>query len=161
VVRLKNIAKPGFPEFTRHIWQHNETALVNSGSYHRDTVCQLVYWKDSDWIGKNVPSAVLRRVPGGYIAPATHCGWTNQAVLFERRWFMETFASCLHALVMSKFENYTCSAREYQQHNAFEIACRWEMSGCSFGSRGWSVFLSDGLFSHRDYEKYPYAFDLE
>ena len=157
VVRMKSRQKPGVPEFGRVLYQYNEAELLAKTEKERDLICQVLYWKDDNFIDEHVSRAHMWRCPEDpsyWCSSTSACHWTNQAPLFERKWFVEHMRPAL-AVAKPEYDN------EYQRHHCFEIMCRYERGGCAWERTRWIVALGDGLFSHRDIEKYPYDWRVE
>lgn len=160
VVRMKSRVSPGVPEFARLAWQYKESAMLSEWPA-LDLACQLMYWMNDsqlETIYRNHSVPISKCGLGHeryWCAPARWCHWTNQAALFDRQWFIDSEMVDL-AERLSREDR----GSFYQNHHAFEIACRWNTSAPWLGKRGHRVALGAGLFRHNDLDRYPFNTSL-
>lgn len=152
VVRMKSRTRPGVPESARWIYQYREHEILNRSEVQFDLACQLVYWKNDSYIQENVDRRDMWACgsdPHFWCATTNACHWTNQAPLFKRSWFMKHMRPAIQQMKLDPNS-------EYQRHHKLEISMRHEFDTCKWKSMKWTVALGDGIFSHRDLEKYPF-----
>jgi hypothetical protein len=157
VVRTKSRTRPGVPEFARLEYHYREEDILDPTTNVTDLKCQLLYWLGDSYVSASVSDLDMWKCtdnPGFWCSNTRSCHWTNQAPLFKRSWFMKYMKSGIAALGTNQID-------EYQRHHALEIAMRYETHGLSWNSKPWVVAIGDGIFSHRDMDKYAYDTRME
>lgn len=148
VVRMKSRRRPGY-EFARQEWQYREGEMLSTFP-SCDLACQLAYWMNDtalEHIYEKHNAGVYKCGQGMWCANPTWCHWTNQAVMFPRQWFLDTFSEAI-----GRFGD---RGSWYQNHHALEIECRWNTTSLWRGDSSHRVAISEGIFRHNDIEKYP------